>query len=101
MNTGEFTLDQVPIGQRVRVVGVSDAGGAEGGIARRLADLGVRPGMIVECLRRAPLGDPSVFELCGYQLCLRRTESVRVRVMLSGTEAAASPAGKPGSAGDT
>jgi hypothetical protein len=31
-------------------------------------------------IRRAPLGDPTVFELCGYQLCLRQTESARVRV---------------------
>ena len=34
----------------------------------------------VEVLRRAPLGDPTVFELHGYQLCLRRSESQRVRV---------------------
>ena len=73
----ETTLDQAPIGQPVRVVSVA----GEDGIARRLADLGVRPGITVECLRRAPLGDPSVFELCGYQLCLRRTESGRVRVV--------------------
>jgi len=31
-------------------------------------------------IRRAPLGDPTVFELHGYQLCLRRSESARVRV---------------------
>ena len=77
MTQAEFTLDQAPIGRRVRVVGVS----GDDGITRRLADLGVRVGIEVECLRRAPLGDPSVFELCGYQLCLRRTESARVRVM--------------------
>ena len=50
-------------------------------VARRLADLGVRSGITVECLRRAPLGDPSVFELCGYLLCLRKSESARVRVV--------------------
>ena len=77
MTTAEFTLDQAPIGRLVRVVGVT----GDDAIARRLADLGVRSGMLVECLRRAPLGDPSVFELCGYQLCLRRTESARVRVV--------------------
>jgi ferrous iron transport protein A len=40
----------------------------------------VRKGVQIEVLRRAPLGDPTVFELCGYQLCLRRTESARVEV---------------------
>lgn len=74
----DFTLDQASIGQRVRVVGV----GGDDAIARRLADLGVRAGIEVECLRRAPLGDPTVFELCGYQLCLRKSESARVRVEL-------------------
>ncbi len=77
MPTPETTLDQTPIGQPVRVVSVA----GDDGVARRLADLGVRAGITVECLRRAPLGDPSVFELCGYQLCLRRTESGRVRVV--------------------
>ena len=77
MPTPETTLDQAPIGQPVRVISIA----GDDGVARRLADLGVRPGITVECLRRAPLGDPSVFELCGYQLCLRRTESARVRVV--------------------
>lgn len=76
MNQAEFTLDQAPIGDPVRVVSVS----GDDPIARRLGDLGIRAGVEVECLRRAPLGDPSVFELCGYQLCLRQTESARVRV---------------------
>lgn len=78
MTQAEITLDQAPIGDSVRVVSVS----GDDPIARRLGDLGIRAGVEVECLRRAPLGDPSVFELCGYQLCLRQTESARVRVQL-------------------
>lgn len=78
MNQAEITLDQAPIGDSVRVVSVT----GDDPIARRLGDLGIRAGVEVECLRRAPLGDPSVFELCGYQLCLRQTESARVRVQL-------------------
>lgn len=85
MNEAEFTLDQAPIGHVVRVVAVI----GDDAITRRLADLGVRVGMQVECLRRAPLGDPTVFELCGYQLCLRRTESARVRVTDVGSGEAA------------
>lgn len=73
----EFSLDQAPIGQRVRVVSVA----GDPALVRRLADLGLREGIEVEVLRRAPLGDPRVYALCGYQLCLRRTESERVRVV--------------------
>lgn len=75
------TLDQIPQGQLVRVVSV---GGADE-IARRLDDLGVRKGVEIEVLRRAPLGDPTVFELHGYQLCLRRAESARIQVAESGS----------------
>lgn len=74
--TQTTTLDRVPRGTSVRVVAV-DGGDA---IARRLDDLGLRAGVTVEVLRRAPLGDPTVFELHGYQLCLRQSESGRVRV---------------------
>lgn len=77
------TLDQIPQGQLVRVVSV----GGSDAIARRLDDLGVRKGVEIEVLRRAPLGDPTVFELHGYQLCLRRAESARIEV----AESASSP----------
>lgn len=73
------TLDQIPKGQRVRVVTTI---GEEDSIARRLHDLGIRVGVEIEVIRRAPLGDPTVFGLCGYQLCLRRSESARVRVQV-------------------
>ena len=72
------TLDQIPKGQRVRVVATTNGDDA---IARRLHDLGIREGVEIEVIRRAPLGDPPLFELCGYQLCLRRSESSRVRVI--------------------
>jgi ferrous iron transport protein A len=70
------TLDQIPSGQLVRVLGVEGVDA----IARRLGELGVRTGIEIEILQRAPLGDPTLFELCGYQLCLRRSESARIRV---------------------
>ena len=85
------TLDQIPKGGLVRVVRID----GDDPIARRLRDLGVREGVVVEVLRRAPFGDPTVFELCGYQLCLRRTETKRIRVAPAVTplsdEAAESP----------
>lgn len=87
------SLDQIPKGEFVEVVEVVGVVGAAGAlaaagddtpeddpIARRLGDLGVRKGTQIEVIRRAPLGDPTVYELCSYQLCLRRTESARIRV---------------------
>jgi len=70
------TLDQIPRGEIVRVQSVS----GDDATAHRLGELGVRKGVEIEVIQRAPLGDPTLFELCGYQLCLRRSESARVRV---------------------
>jgi ferrous iron transport protein A len=47
---------------------------------QRLLDLGFVPDTEVRVLKRAPLGDPMVYDLRGYQLCLRKTEADRVRV---------------------
>lgn len=77
-NSAFRTLDAIAKGGRVRVRSVS----GEDAIARRLGELGVRRGIEIEVVGRAPLGDPTVFELCGYQLCLRQTESARVHVEL-------------------
>jgi ferrous iron transport protein A len=49
-------------------------------VAERLRELGFLPGTEVALVRRAPLGDPSVYELRGTRLCLRRTEAAAVRV---------------------
>jgi len=69
-------LDDLRPGRTARVVAVQ----GEDAIARRLRALGFRPDTDVTVVRRAPLGDPVVYELRGYRLCLRRSEARRVRV---------------------
>jgi ferrous iron transport protein A len=49
-------------------------------IAGRLLDLGFIPGTPVTVVRRAPLGDPIVYELRGCRICLRRSEARKIRV---------------------
>jgi ferrous iron transport protein A len=53
---------------------------AGGPIGQRLLDLGFLPGTEVRLVRRAPLGDPAVYELRGTQLCLRASEARRIRI---------------------
>jgi len=79
------TLADLAPGSAAVVVDV-DAGDATG---RRLRDLGLLPRTRVRALRRAPLGDPSVYELRGYRLCLRRADARRVRVRVEAAVAAA------------
>jgi ferrous iron transport protein A len=49
-------------------------------IGRRLHELGFRPGTPLRVIRRAPLGDPTTYELRGSRFCLRRTEAERISV---------------------
>ncbi len=48
--------------------------------AQRLLDLGFVPGTPIKAMKRAPMGDPTTFEIRGYQLGLRRSESEIVEV---------------------
>jgi ferrous iron transport protein A len=48
--------------------------------AQRLLDLGFVPGTPIKAIKRAPMGDPTTFEIRGYQLGLRRSESEIVEV---------------------
>ena len=73
---GSCQLDELATGQDAVVVCLEGEGPSD----RRLMDLGMLPATPVRLLRHAPLGDPSVYALRGYQLCLRRAEAHRIRV---------------------
>jgi Fe2+ transport system protein FeoA len=54
--------------------------GGGGALRQRLLDMGVVPGVEVEVVRVAPLGDPVEYMVRGYRLSLRRTEAACVTV---------------------
>lgn len=64
------------VGARTTVVEVSAPGAPP--LERRLNDLGFVPGAVVDVLRRAPLGDPVVYRVCDYEVCLRRDQAALV-----------------------
>ncbi len=70
------TLDRATTGATVHVVRVQ----GDDPIARRLVDLGFRPGTTVLVERVAPFGDPVQYRLHNYRLALRRSEARRVIV---------------------
>ena len=75
----ESSLSDLRLGATGRVVGlVEDTASAP--IIRRLSNLGFVPGRVVTPLRRAPLGDPVVYRVADYELCLRRHEARMVHV---------------------
>ena len=69
-------LARLPVGTAAVVEAVTDGSP----VSARLLDLGFVPGTPVRALRRAPLGDPTLYELRGAQLCLRRSEAERIEV---------------------
>jgi ferrous iron transport protein A len=75
-----LTLGDVAPGARVIVARV---GGARA-FRRRLMELGVIPGTLVEVLRVAPLGDPVELSARGCNLSIRRAEAKLVDVQASG-----------------
>ena len=48
--------------------------------ARRLLDMGFVPGTLIRAIKRAPMGDPTTYEIRGYQVGLRRSESSLINV---------------------
>jgi ferrous iron transport protein A len=64
------------VGERVRVARVDGLDE----ISMRLLEMGLTPGVELELLGKAPLGDPLEFELRGYRLSVRIAEARRVAV---------------------
>ncbi|HTQ37575.1 MAG TPA: ferrous iron transport protein A [Pirellulales bacterium] len=70
------TLAQLSVGARGRVVRVNQFDE----VSARLMEMGLTPGVDVQVLGAAPLGDPIELALRGYRLSVRRTEAARVEV---------------------
>ena len=82
--TAETPLSDLLPGARaiITAVGADAARPApgHGRLARRLQDLGLIPGRAITARRRAPLGDPAIFQVADYELCLRRHDAALVTV---------------------
>ncbi|MBR3391269.1 MAG: ferrous iron transport protein A [Firmicutes bacterium] len=70
----EYTLACLEKGAAATVAEVRDAGP----LGRRLLDLGLIPGAAVECLGRAPLGDPAAYLIAGAVIAIRRRDAESV-----------------------
>lgn len=51
-----------------------------GGMRRRLRDVGLTEGTVVECLGVSPGGDPKAYRIRGAAIALRGTDGRRIRV---------------------
>ncbi len=71
--TGLRTLADLRPGESATIASV--CAGTDPASARRIFDLGFAPGSPVVVLRRAPLADPMVFRVAGYDIAMRRAQA--------------------------
>lgn len=53
---------------------------AQGGMRRRLLDIGLTPGTRVACELKSPSGDPAAYRIRGALIALRHRDAALVRV---------------------
>lgn len=70
------TLGELLPGQKGKVVNLGEKGPGR----RRLMDMGITPGVEIEVVKIAPLGDPVEVNLRGYELSLRKDEASQIKV---------------------
>lgn len=65
-------------GQRATITGAAPHAAAA--VVDRLWQLGFRPASRVDVIRRAPLGDPTIYRVQDTELCLRRAEAQLIEI---------------------
>lgn len=70
------TLRSVKIGENVKVVKLH----GEGGVKRRIMDMGLTKGVEVTVRKVAPLGDPIEVTVRGYELSIRKADAETIEV---------------------
>ena len=74
-----IVLAQLAPGQQATIVGLMPH--ANPAVASRLRQLGFRATTRVDVIRRAPLGDPTIYRVLDTELCLRSREARLVEVV--------------------
>ncbi|MDU2064000.1 MAG: ferrous iron transport protein A [Sporomusaceae bacterium] len=69
-------LSELTAGQKARVVRIV----GKGPIKRRIFDIGIVPGALIEVQKFAPLGDPMEIKVKAFNLSLRKQEAEYIEV---------------------
>lgn len=69
-------LHELPLGETARIVSLH----TDGKDHRRLLDLGLVQGTLVESLQKSPWGDPTAYFVRGAVIALRREDAEKIKV---------------------
>jgi Fe2+ transport system protein FeoA len=72
------SLDKLAPGESGKIKKIT----GKGAVRRRLVDMGLTTGAVIEMIKVSPLGDPVEFRLRDYHLSLRRSEAKSIEVEL-------------------
>ena len=74
-----MTLRDAQIGQTVKVIKLHGTGP----VKRRIMDMGITKGQLVQVIRVAPLGDPIEVTVRGYELSIRKADAEMIEVEMA------------------
>jgi DtxR family Mn-dependent transcriptional regulator len=74
--TEELMLDQIKVGTKAKVLKIN----SKGKLKRKLMDMGLNKGALIEVKGKAPMGDPIEVKVRGYSLSLRQDEAAEIKV---------------------
>jgi len=77
-----ITLDKATIGKLYTVTKIN----GEGGLKRRIMEMGITKGIGIHIKKVAPLGDPIEITIRGYELSLRKQEASLIELKSSHIE---------------
>lgn len=69
-------LFEVPVGSKAEVFELLSVGLPR----RRMLDLGITPGTVIDVIRKSPLGDPIAYGIRGALIALREEEARQIMV---------------------
>lgn len=78
MSKNTIPLHLLPCGKLARVKELLSSGNSR----RRMLDLGLIAGTLIQSLRRSPSGDPTAYEIRGAIIALRSEEASQILVEL-------------------
>lgn len=73
-------LSELKVGQAGKLISFSNENKA---LRRRLLDMGLTKGVVIDIKMISPLGDPISIGLRGYQLCLRKEDMEQILVTVT------------------
>jgi len=76
MNKNHLPLFEVNVGSEAKVSELLSMGLSR----RRMLDLGLIPGTIINVIRKSPLGDPVAYNIRGALIALRKEEAKQILV---------------------